>query len=152
MEKDTVLNLIINGFHEDFPFESKINRVTLLETFGTLEGINKKNGVFEILKKHSILFYVGYGTIGFLNGIRICDLLKFKISNSQIEEILKEHKINYTSNPNSKIYILGNVVKIFFTTLEEEKDELFYVSEVIRCQNLNIEKRLMQANSTTKDL
>jgi hypothetical protein len=149
MEKDTVLNLIINGFHEDFPFESKINRVTLLDTFGILEGINKKNGVFEILKKHSILFYVGYGAIGFLGGIRICDLLKFKKSSSQIDEILQEYKINHTSNENTRIYILENGVKIFFNTLE--KEELFYVSEVIKCQNLNMEKRLMQANSTVKD-
>jgi hypothetical protein len=140
MEKDTVLNLIIDGFHKDFPFESKTNRVSLLETFGILEGINRKNGIFEILKKNSIFFYVGYGTIGFLNGIRICDLVNMKIDISFIDEILFTNKIKFKVDSIERIYVLENGVKIFFR--KEEGEENLFVSEVIKTRHPDTEKRL----------
>jgi hypothetical protein len=94
MEIDTVLNFIITGIFLNMPFGTKTSRINLIQLLGDIEGINKQNGVFEIIKKKNAYFYCGLGTRGALSGVK---------------------------NKQNNSYILSNGVKINFKDLNGEE-------------------------------
>lgn len=135
MSYDVINDFIINGSINGINLKSSYTRTSIINKLGSVEGINKKNRTYEILKKNNILFYVGYGSIGFLQGIRIFNLLPMKIEYEYVKNVLKDNFTILTYD-NSIIIITINGVKIYFDPIYK------YVTDLIISKDESIEKKL----------
>ena len=55
-KEEDILKLLFSGKINDLDFSPHTSRMTLLKKYGELKGINKKNGVYEMLIKDNMLF------------------------------------------------------------------------------------------------
>jgi hypothetical protein len=137
MKMDLIIEFILNGMFKDIPFSEVAPRMTLIRKYGEIKGFNKKNRIYEILKKDNVLFYLGFGARGKLEGVRICDVLSLKIDYTFIEKLLQTNNISYEFNTSKMICVLENDVKIYFD--EDRK----YIIEILKTENQMIEKKLL---------
>lgn len=115
MTIEDIQNYIISGEIFGLSLTPRIGRMDLLNDFGHLEGINKKNGVYEILKYQNLIFYVGFGTRGSLEGIKMTNLDDLKITMEEIEKILEANKINFQMTSNVIHCQTGNELILNFS-------------------------------------
>jgi hypothetical protein len=135
MEKDTIIEFILNGYFLNAPFRTITTRNFLVNMLGVYEGINKKNGTYEMLRNKNIIYYLGNSTRGYLQGVRIYNLLPIKFEYSVLLKLLEGNKIEFIRD---KEYIkLENGVKIYF-----EKSQK-YIEEIIKADNHTIERKLL---------
>jgi hypothetical protein len=139
MEIDLIVTFILTGFYLEIPFGTETSRMRLLQILGEVEGLNKKNGVFEIFKKNNVFFYLGFGGRGMLSGIKIGDISFLKIHLSFIDELLTKNKIHYKKVNKNMTYILDNGVKIFFNEIEGQK----LIKEIVKADSKITEDKLL---------
>lgn len=141
MKLDVIIGFLLEG---TFPFISshlRFTRMMLIQILGHVEGINKKNGVYEILKKDNVLFYFGFGSMGNLGGIRIFDIQHLKIEYSFVLDLLQNNNINYEFDSDKMMCQIENGVKVYFD--EEQK----YILEILKAEDKTLEKRLTATNT-----
>lgn len=142
MQFDSVINFILTGQLLNIPFGARTSRMELKQFLGNVQGLNKKNGVYEIIKKDNAFFYFGFGARGSLTGVKLNNLLPLKITMCFINDLLTKNNILYQSSGQNKFYILENGVKIYFEELEGKK----YLKELIKADNNAIAENLLSAN------
>jgi hypothetical protein len=108
---------------------------------GDVEGINKKNGVFEVLKKDNVFYYFGFGARGNLSGIKIGSISSLKINSNFIKKMLQSNNIAFEFDSSNMLCILENQVKIYFDFDKNENNN--YVKEILKTEDQIIEKKLL---------
>lgn len=138
MKKDLVIEFILKGEFPNIPFGTRTTRMSLINMLGMMEGVNKKNGVYEILKKENIVFYFGMGARGHLQGIKINNLLSLKIERNSIQELLQSNNILYKLDED--VLVLDNGIIISFD--ENQKN----IIEVLKADTQMIESKMLATN------
>ena len=142
MKYDLVINFILTGQLFNIPFGARTTRMELIQFLCNVEGFNKRNGVYEIIKKENAFFYFGFGTRGNLAGVKLNNLSSLEITKNIIDDLLAKNNILNQSNGQDHTYFLENGVKIYFKELRGQK----FVNEIIKADSNVILNSLMSLN------
>ena len=132
----------MTGSYDSIIFGQMTNRQTITNKLGKISGKNKKNGLFEILYKDNVYYYVGFGVIGFLQGIKISELYKYKLDLNSILKELSLLKITYEVICSEKVFLKDKKIYMFFKS--ETIDE-HYLEEVIKANDFDVMQSLCSA-------
>ena len=101
-EKQSIINFILNNNLDEIGM-NHVSRQMLINSIADIQKRQKKDKVYSVLETENIVFYVGYGSIGFVEGLVLKNLYDTNISLQEFTEF-----INYSTSTtkDSRIVIL----------------------------------------------
>lgn len=138
--KDSIANFILTGIFAPLSNIQRYTRMTILRDFGDMKGLNKKNGAYAALYKDNIFYYVGHGSIGRLEGIRIINITDFELDYRFVLTLLQENKMPFQYQSPFILSVHKYNMNLYFADIES--NDLLCLSEIIQTDDSEVLKIL----------
>ncbi|MBL7817309.1 MAG: hypothetical protein JNL70_20045 [Saprospiraceae bacterium] len=124
-EKQNIIDFIINN-DLDKIFMDHMSRQTLIDSIAGIRQMQKKKGVYAVLETVDTIFYVGYGSIGYVEALVLKNLFDLNII---IDDLTLS--LDYWDSNTEKLSIIKQRTANFDLLFKRNQESSYYLDRLL---------------------